>query len=443
MIRLFESGNEASAAVLATALYQALPAADDLADRPGGGRKLLAFSDSRQAAAFFAPYLESSHSLVQQRRLILDGLARATARDATCTVDDLIEATAAAAGDAGVFGRRESRQGRRREAARWVMRELVALDERQSLEGLGLLRVRLDRDPSWPPPRPLLDLGLTGEECWLLLAELLRTLRLQGALTMPEEVDPADEMFDPRRGPIYVRGDGAEARLKVLSWLPTRGVNKRLDYLRRLLAVAGVPGRPTPARCWPAAGGRSRALRDGWLRSAGAAQDRPGAPGRPQLAHARRRCLPRGDVAVRRVPAAFRRRRCAACARRSAARAVSSRPRTDDDEHYRALVPADRAGLADRARAHRPVDRARGVRHPAAVPGRRGQRAVLLHHVRARRRRRRAERGAAAQHAADHRQLHPAGRASRAAQRHRRASAHLRPAPLARPVPLPGAGSRC
>ena len=100
-----------------------------------------------------------------------------------------------------MFGRGESRQGRRREAARWVMRELVALDERQSLEGLGLLRVRLDRDPSWPPPRPLLDLGLTGEECWLLLAELLRTLRLQGALTMPEEVDPADEMFDPRRGP--------------------------------------------------------------------------------------------------------------------------------------------------------------------------------------------------------------------------------------------------
>jgi Domain of unknown function (DUF1998)/Helicase conserved C-terminal domain len=271
MIRLFESGNEASAAVLATALYQALPPADDLAGQPGGGRKLLAFSDSRQAAAFFAPYLEASHSLVQQRRLLLDGLARATARDATCTVDDLIEATAAVAGEAGVFGRRESRQGRRREAARWVMRELVALDERQSLEGLGLLRAGLDRDPSWQPPRPMLNLGLTGDECWLLLAELLRTVRLQGALTMPEEVDPADEMFDPRRGPIYVRGDGAEARLKVLSWLPTRGINKRLDYLRRLLAVLGpeegtgeTDAREMLAGCWRAL----TALRDGWLRSA-------------------------------------------------------------------------------------------------------------------------------------------------------------------------------
>ena len=271
MIRLFESGNEASAAVLATALYQALPAEPDQADRPGGGRKLLAFSDSRQAAAFFAPYLESSHSLVQQRRLILDGLARATARDATCTVDDLIEATAAVAGEAGAFSRRESRQGRRRETARWVMRELMALDERQSLEGLGLLRVGLETEPSWRPPGPLLDLGLSGAECWLLLAELVRSLRLQGALTMPEEVDPADEMFDPRRGPIYVRGDGAEARLKVLSWLPTRGINRRLDYLRRVLATLGGQPGGTPAEpravlagCWRTL----TAVRDGWLRSA-------------------------------------------------------------------------------------------------------------------------------------------------------------------------------
>jgi len=266
MVRLLESGNEAAAAVLATALYQALPPDEELADRPGGGRKLLTFSDSRQAAAYFAPYLESSHALVRQRRLILDGLAQATARDAEATVDDLIEETAAAAGRAGVFSRRESRQGRRREAARWVLRELVALDERQSLEGLGLLRVGLGADPSWRPPGPLLDLGLSAQECVLLLTELLRTVRLQGALTMPEEVDPADEMFDPRRGPIYVRGDGAEARLRVLSWLPTRGVNKRLDYLRRLLAAVGEPGSGMDARdvlagCWRAL----CAAPDGWL----------------------------------------------------------------------------------------------------------------------------------------------------------------------------------
>jgi hypothetical protein len=207
MIRLFESGNEASAAVLATALYQALPADEAFAGRPGGGRKLLAFSDSRQAAAFFAPYLESSHALVQQRRLILDGLAQATASDPSCSVDDLIEAVAAAAGKAGVFGRRESRQARRRETARWVLRELIALDERQSLEGLGLLRVALDIDPAWRPPAPLLALGLTADESWLLLwrtgqdaAVAGRALHARGGRPGGRDVRPAPRArLRPRR----------------------------------------------------------------------------------------------------------------------------------------------------------------------------------------------------------------------------------------------------
>jgi hypothetical protein len=348
MIRLFESGNEASAAVLATALYQALPPEPEHADRPGGGRKLLAFSDSRQAAAYFAPYLESSHALVQQRRLILDGLARATARDSACTVDDLIEATAAAASEAGAFGRRESRQGRRRETARWVMRELVALDERQSLEGLGLLRVGLDRESSWRPPGPLLDLGLDASECWLLLAEMVRSLRLQGVLTMPEEVDPADEMFDPRRGPIYVRGDGAEARLKVLSWVPTRGVNKRMDYLRRLLTVLGGSGavgseaaREVLAGCWRAL----TAVRDGWLRSA--ALSKVGQV--HQVDHTWLTLAPGGSASLPEGTGALF--QCDLCRRRAAVslrgvcptlgcagRLVQVRADSeDDDEHYRAL----------------------------------------------------------------------------------------------------------
>ena len=81
MVRGFESGGDAAASVLSTSLYQALPPATDpeQADQPGEGRKLLLFSDSRQAAAFFAPYLEKSYETIQYRRLILEGLQRAAA----------------------------------------------------------------------------------------------------------------------------------------------------------------------------------------------------------------------------------------------------------------------------------------------------------------------------------------------------------------------------
>ncbi|MEU9887673.1 DEAD/DEAH box helicase [Sphaerisporangium sp. NPDC051011] len=265
MVRQFESGNDAAVAVLASALYQALPPAGDdvLADQPGEGRKLLSFSDSRQAAAFFAPYFESSYVTVQHRRLILEGLKAATRDDEAVSVADLTFHVAKAADRAHVFTRRMSRQQREREVALWIMQELVAMDDRQSLEGLGLMRVDLDRERGWAIPPALRSLGLSDQESWALLAELLRTVRQQGVLTMPDDVDPRDEAFDPRRGPIYLREDGAQPAKKVLSWLPTRGMNRRLDYVGRVLGKLGSPADPKDVLrgCWKVI----TAQRDGWL----------------------------------------------------------------------------------------------------------------------------------------------------------------------------------
>ncbi|MBY8853892.1 hypothetical protein K7G98_38950, partial [Saccharothrix sp. MB29] len=80
---------------------------------------------------------------------------------------------------------------------------------------------------------------------------------------MPEGVDPNDEAFDPRRGPIYVREDGAERKRKVLSWLPTRGVNRRLDYADRVLRALGsdMDAAALLRGCWKLI----TSWRDGWL----------------------------------------------------------------------------------------------------------------------------------------------------------------------------------
>ncbi|WP_067599208.1 DEAD/DEAH box helicase [Nocardiopsis listeri] len=250
-LRRFESGNDASAAVVATALYQALPQDTDaqVADQPGGGRKLLMFNDSRQAAAFFAPYLETSYGTFQHRRLVLEGMTTIHDPGDELRIDDLIDETAQAAKRAGLFGRKVSKRQRASRVGPWVMSELVSTDDRQSLEGRGLLRADLTRPEGVSLPRAFTEwLGLDEDEVWDLFGELVRTLRQQGALSMPEGVAADDEAFMPRLGPVYVRRDGADRARKVISWVPTSGQNRRLNYLERVLKRLGVSEDDAPAR---------------------------------------------------------------------------------------------------------------------------------------------------------------------------------------------------
>jgi hypothetical protein len=167
------------------------------------------------------------------------GLLASDAREEAIAIEDLVFHTRRTASAAGLFERRMTAQQQAREVARWVMAELVTTDDRQSLEGLGLLSVAMLHEPGWAAPAPLLALGLSETEAWDLLAELARTLRMQGALSMPEEVPPNDEIFTPRLGPIFARESGPEPIRKVLSWLPGRGANRRIDYVRRVLERLG------------------------------------------------------------------------------------------------------------------------------------------------------------------------------------------------------------
>jgi superfamily II DNA or RNA helicase len=240
VIRRLLTGSDAPPSVLATALYQQLPpGSGHAAELLGEGRKLLMFSDSRQAAAFAAPYLQNTYGQLQRRALLVAGLERACEIDSDVSVRDLTDSTVAVAEEAKFFIASDTKQTKAREVGLWIAVELTALDRRQSLEGLGLLAVGHHRAEHLKVPDPLLALGLSTHDCWSLLEELVSIMRQQGALTMPTGVSHKDEAFLPRTGPIYLRQTGSEARRKVLSWSPTRGTNRRIDYLIRVLGKAG------------------------------------------------------------------------------------------------------------------------------------------------------------------------------------------------------------
>src|SRR5262249_59669290 len=101
------------------------------ADQPGEGRKLLLFRDSRQAAAFFAPYLENSYETIQCRRLVLEGLQRAAA-GGEVSVSDLAYHVARVADEAHVFPRKKSAQERQRGTALWGVQEIRTIQGRHA-----------------------------------------------------------------------------------------------------------------------------------------------------------------------------------------------------------------------------------------------------------------------------------------------------------------------
>jgi hypothetical protein len=237
----FLTGQDAPVSVLATALYQTLPPANDsdMENLPGQGRKLLSFADSRQDAAFFAPYMERTYEQLLRRRLILKAvLEHEAGQQGRLRLQDLTRPLLHQAEAAGQFKQAQSYEERQTKLNTWLMRELIAWDRRLSLEGLGLVRFRLVRPQGWTAPAPLLapPWSLTSAEIWQLLELLLDTLRQQGAVTFMDQVDPRDEAFAPRNRALYLRQEKAEPKKGIFAWVPAGSrSNRRLDILLKLL----------------------------------------------------------------------------------------------------------------------------------------------------------------------------------------------------------------
>ncbi len=235
----FLTDTSSPAAVVGTSLYQDLPTASEpaIADKLGGGRKLLAFADSRQEAAYFAPFLERTYDASLRRSLILRAV-RDLYEDSPVAFDSLALRVATIALDKRVLDPTRQASEHRAEARKWLMQELMSWQRRISLEGVGLVRFVLALPAD--VPKALAPLGLPDDEARALLELLLGTLRTDSALTFPKDVSRTDEAFAPRNKDIVVRGSGAIAAKAILAWIPSRGLNRRRSILEKVIARLGL-----------------------------------------------------------------------------------------------------------------------------------------------------------------------------------------------------------
>lgn len=242
------TGKQVPAAVLATALYQEIPASPKQEEkaRPGEGRKLMVFSDSRQDAAFFAPFMDNTYNKFKQRRYLVEALESAT--EEPINLQDWPQPAKKAADKAGEWNENSSLEAKK-DAGRWVLREWIATDRRLALEGVGCVVFSLHK-PNLFSAVPVLSeapWNLSHDEQWVLVQVLLDTIRYQGIVSFDDGdgvfdgIEHVDTIFAPRNVACYLRGAGSDSGKRIYAWEPARNHNnKRLDYLYRVLRRMGV-----------------------------------------------------------------------------------------------------------------------------------------------------------------------------------------------------------
>lgn len=272
MVWRFLLGKDAVASVLATSLYQQVPAArqdtgkagsalssahdewsstlshDNPAEQPDTlenvGRRLLIFSDSRQGAAFFAPYLNRTYLQILRRRLILKTIDenRAEVLRNQWRVQDVIFPLVRTIDRLGLVPD-GSAQEEENEAWKWMLHELLCFDPRLGLEGLGCLGFSLVKPEAWRPPEPFLKgpWNLDEDEVWMLFRVLLDSFRKNRAVLFPDNVSPGDEFFKPVNYEYFFRENGSSRQRHIMSWCPSseNHTNTRLDFLMRLGQALG------------------------------------------------------------------------------------------------------------------------------------------------------------------------------------------------------------
>ena len=258
VLRQFFVGQEAVTSVVGTSLFENLPSYkvtyqkqqtqteddwgfDDAEEteeelrQDVGAKQFIAFSDSRQAAAFYATYLDQTYQNIVYKRLVVETLAKREYASGGKCLDDFVEDLIAQFERYGMA----KNASVRKEAWKAALHEVIDNNGVTSLYNMGLIRFDIFADHIIGNKK----FGLSQEEMHEICALFADWMMSEGAVSYPEAMNRDERSFYAHNGieHEYTLSD-ANPQSCTLSFMPSRAdlSNKRLAYLEKVLRKKGT-----------------------------------------------------------------------------------------------------------------------------------------------------------------------------------------------------------
>jgi superfamily II DNA or RNA helicase len=251
-------------AVMTHQLYTELPPNPQFADKPGQGRKLLTFYDSRQGAARFAANIQETVISQQYYQIYTKALEEwEEEKGYPPNLNHFIDKFIDKAWDNHLIQndlddtleefwrdlQKRSLSKNNRETLRKVFfpRLLAQLTtrrkQRNSLESLAQLSVTYfeSEENSRKAIEPLADeLGLASNVVEALIFYLCDNLRQDKIITLPSDVQANHEAFGRNQGHLSLVRQGGDSKVEV-SWIPATQRHKRWKTIEQFLRLRELP----------------------------------------------------------------------------------------------------------------------------------------------------------------------------------------------------------
>lgn len=251
IVRMFFTGQEAVTSVIGTALFEELPSYEisintsrnddcygfgftdsDTEESINKAKQFIAFSDSRQAAAYYASYMDKSYRNILYKRMIVDVLRKNKdvqgmhmSNIVSCLTSEFEKYDVCNKGDYV-----------KKEAWKAILNELIDNSGNTSLTEMGLIGIGINNKVKIPPNNKL---GLSEKDVKSICEEFILSMLTNAAVNQEEVPMTKEDDIDYTHGGVltsFTLSDTDSKRLRK-AFIPTKvGLsNKRIDYITKIL----------------------------------------------------------------------------------------------------------------------------------------------------------------------------------------------------------------